>query len=252
MTISHIQIYISGEIFENEEFSHEESTFEPLGFNNNRLNCFMNAVLQSLFACSPFRNFIKSVPHQQGTGIEPSDYLLAPTFFEIRDLLRKISTQRNCADVALIYELWSAQTGLADNQEDAMEFLDFIINRLDTEVLLVNNQSDLKLHSPLIDISGLIYKVLGQEGNETTPTPITRIFYGLIRSKTNRGISENVYPFYRIQLSAVEVNTIFRYHFLNKYVVDLHQSHIKGQDFSCMSIIGVLFASRVPPRSSII
>lgn len=104
----------------------------------------MNAVLQSLFACSPFRNFIKSVRHRQGGEIEPSDYLLAPTVLELRDLLIKISTERNSADVGSIYELWSMKTGLADKPEDAMEFLDFLINTLDTEILSVNNQTDIK------------------------------------------------------------------------------------------------------------
>lgn len=99
----------------------------------------MNAVLQSLFACSPFRNFISSIPHPQNDAIEQSqEYLQAPTVVKLRDLMKKISTERICTDVESIYEIWTSHRGRADAYEDAMEFLDFLINKLDHEISTVS------------------------------------------------------------------------------------------------------------------
>lgn len=101
-------------------------TFEPKGLINEGVNCFINAILQSLFACPPFRKFITSTQDS-----------FSPTFLAFRNLFAEILASRNPTDVSCVYDLWRSFTKRKDVQEDAMEFLDFVINSLHEEMLSV-------------------------------------------------------------------------------------------------------------------
>lgn len=131
-------------IFQNTEIcSNRDSTFEPIGLKNGGFNCFVNAVLQSLFACSPFRNFIMSIPHTRSrTNEQLREYLQAPTVVELCKLMTEISTQRSSTDAFSIYKIWTTHCGRTNAYEDAMEFLDFIIDKVDHEMLTVNYKLD--------------------------------------------------------------------------------------------------------------
>lgn len=86
----------------------------------------MNAILQALFACPPFRKFISSAQDSH-----------SPTFVAFRDLLKEILASSNPTDVSGVYDIWSSFSKRTATHEDAMEFLDFVINSLHEEMLSV-------------------------------------------------------------------------------------------------------------------
>lgn len=118
--------YISGITSDGEQGQLLYQTFEPRGLINAGVNCFLNAIVQALFACLPFRKFISSTQNSY-----------SPTFLAFRDVFAEILASRNPTDVCGVYDLWCSFSERTDTQEDAMEFFDFVINSLHEGMLPV-------------------------------------------------------------------------------------------------------------------
>lgn len=137
----------------------------PRGFINKSNYCYMNASLQALVACPPFYNLIKAIPQQQffamrGGGAKSSS---TPTIDAMVELVNEFThlpagsrlTRRDkghkkddfAYDLACdppiepttVHKLWnSSRTEHEGRQEDAEEFLGYLLNKLNDEMVEVN------------------------------------------------------------------------------------------------------------------
>lgn len=139
-------------------------SLRPRGLTNRSNYCYINAILQALLACPPFYNLMKSIPLDAPVYRFKTN---TPTIDAVVELVREFSNLPNGSrlhrrdkggnkkeDVTFelvcdpsieptaIHKLWnSTRNDNEGRQEDAEEFLGYVLNKLNDEMLEVNSFS---------------------------------------------------------------------------------------------------------------
>ena len=141
--------------FQNFGMNHRSSMIKPRGLSNRNNWCFVNAILQALVACPTFYNLVKSLPEEPMKKASMAKYTKAIHGFvseftpldHFPKLNRRDKGKKNeDLPVGMTFEASSIfQLLLSLNsdtfkveegrQEDAEEFLTFLLNELNDEML---------------------------------------------------------------------------------------------------------------------
>lgn len=136
-------------------------SLRPRGLTNRSNYCYINAILQALVACPPFYNLMKAIPLDQPSLRFKTN---TPTIDAMVELVREFSllpqgsrlqrrdkggnkkedvTYELICDPSFeplaIHKLWNAtRIDNEGSQEDAEEFLSYVLNKLNDEMLEVS------------------------------------------------------------------------------------------------------------------
>ncbi|XP_077983517.1 ubiquitin carboxyl-terminal hydrolase 10-like [Glandiceps talaboti] len=139
-----------GEFLLTVKFPYRALAFQPRGLNNVGNWCYVNAILQALLACPPLYNLLKSLPvtplSRRGQSSTPMMDSLGEFVNEFLPMPPKPGGKRTAQDLrpgapfepTYIYNLLTmlkSSMSIRGRQEDAEEFLGFILNGLHEEML---------------------------------------------------------------------------------------------------------------------
>ncbi|KAJ3177962.1 hypothetical protein HDU85_005679 [Gaertneriomyces sp. JEL0708] len=192
----------------------------PRGLINNGNMCFMNAILQPLLHCAPFYNLLKmlarEVAHKLGqVSLLQSMIIFQNEFFEEEPgtkLQLCEGDDRDAFAPEYVYEALRQCKGIGSvkgRQEDAEEFLGFILEGLHEELVKIQNKGQPTQQSQLPDSDaswtevGRNSKAVISRENQITESPITKIFGGKMRSVLRcpgRKDSVTMQPYQALQL----------------------------------------------------
>ncbi|XP_037037446.1 ubiquitin carboxyl-terminal hydrolase 10-A isoform X1 [Bradysia coprophila] len=234
-----------GEFFQKYKVDNSSVSLRPRGLINRSNNCYMNASLQALVACPPFYNLMRSIPLQPVVLRSKTN---TPTVDAMVELINEFShlppgarlTQHKKShkkeDVAYdlvsdqpfeptgIYKLWnSARPENEGRQEDAEEFLGFLLNKLNDEMLelkkLVEKPAVAEPQQSVAngDVNGETaddgdeWQLIGNKNKGSITrsadfgrTPLSDIFRGELRSRLQREgdhSTDIMQPFFTLQLN---------------------------------------------------
>lgn len=217
------------------------ASLRPRGLTNPSNYCYINSILQALMGCAPFYNLIRSIPKQLvalSTEVNTptinamlqfaSEFSTLPSGLRLSRPLKQVKGKDEVGgelhcdpafEPSAIYKLWndSREEHVEGRQEDAEEFLGYVLNKLNDEML---------------EVIKLIAKPsVEQNGNEQTPdndegqvwqiinnrnkgivtrqtdfgrTPLSDIFRGEVRSRLQREgeyCTDLIAPFFTLQLN---------------------------------------------------
>jgi len=135
--------------------------------------CYSNSVLQALYFCKPFREKVLEYKAKNKKGKETLLSCLADLFYSIATQKKKVGT---IAPKKFIARLRKEKVDF-DNymQQDAHEFLNFLINHINEIIVAERNQ-----------VSGKPNKNSNADSNNDhrKPTWISDIFQGIFTSET--------------------------------------------------------------------
>ena len=137
-------------------------SLRPRGLTNRSNYCYINSILQALVACPPFYNLMKAIPQEQPafrlkTNTPTIDAMieLVREFSQLPPgsrLQRPVKNANKKEDLAFdlvcdpafeptaIHKLWnSTRSDNEGRQEDAEEFLSYVLNKLNDEMLEVSD-----------------------------------------------------------------------------------------------------------------
>ncbi|KAH8326953.1 hypothetical protein KR074_009152, partial [Drosophila pseudoananassae] len=241
-------------------------SLRPRGLTNRSNYCYINSILQALLGCSPFYNLLRSIPKQAAVLSEVktptvnammsfmSNFSSLPSGLRLRlNPINKgsqnkgkdefVGSDLQC-DMAFepteIYKLWndSREEHVEGRQEDAEEFLGYVLNKLNDEMLEViklidkpSAQQNGQDQSESED-GGDVWQVsLPERANQGAPivesfshqmicnnrnkgsvtrqtdfgrTPVSDIFRGELRSRLQREgehSTDVIQPFFTLQLN---------------------------------------------------
>lgn len=232
--------------------NHRSSMIKPRGLGNRSNWCFVNAIMQALVACPPFYNLIKSLPegvmkkssgvkiikvvHEFVSEFSPLDHfpklnrrdkgkknedLPLGTTFEAGSIFQFLLTL-NSSDTFKVEE---------GRQEDGEEFLTFLLNQLNDEMLALMKLLDIDENGEDKDDEGendvfeedegndewhevgarnrsLLTRRVGNS-NETVRSPLGNIFQGQLQScvqLTNGEPTATLQPFFTLPLDIQSKN----------------------------------------------
>ncbi|XP_037938976.1 ubiquitin carboxyl-terminal hydrolase 10 [Teleopsis dalmanni] len=215
-------------------------SLRPRGLTNRSNYCYINSILQALMGCSPFYNLIRSIPKQAATLCD----VKTPTINAMISLMSNFSTlpsgqrlrtnnknSKGKDDLGVelqcdpsfepteIYKLWneSREEHSEGRQEDAEEFLGYVLNKLNDEMLEVvkliakpattNGQNDQNEND-----DGDAWQMICNNRNKGSitrqtdfgRTPLSDIFRGELRSRLQREgehSTDDIQPFFTLQLN---------------------------------------------------
>ncbi|XWX01460.1 hypothetical protein V2A60_009488 [Cordyceps javanica] len=194
---------------------------EPRGLINTGNMCYMNSVLQVLMFCSPFYDFLDQISKRAAHSFKSETPLLdamimfmheykvlksAPTDEQLRKMIRGEEIERYGEPFTpeFVYEAIRQLSRFASmrrgHQQDAEEFLGFLLQSLDDECTHVMNNasqtasqtgsSEVASVDGSADPSGDWLEVgrkqraaVTRSSGSNTSTPLTKIFGGLLRSE---------------------------------------------------------------------
>lgn len=161
MLILYISFFPCTDFLAKQKIDNNAISLRPRGLTNRSNYCYMNAILQALIACPPFFNLMKSIPLEKAALNQKSN---TPTIEAMGELVRAFShfpngqrlhgrENRNSnkkEDISYelacdpsfepitIHKLWnSTRSDNEGRQEDAEEFLSYVLNKLNDEMLEV-------------------------------------------------------------------------------------------------------------------
>ncbi|XP_056641731.1 ubiquitin carboxyl-terminal hydrolase 10 [Diorhabda sublineata] len=215
-------------------------SLEPRGLLNQSNYCYINSILQALAACPPLYNLLTDLSgnispneNRKKTPVIDAMCCFMKEFKHLPPNMRKNSKKDTNIIIKTdtpfvptwIFKLLNGNNSelIEGRQEDAEEFLGFLLNGLNDEMLelikLVRNDQD-KTETRISyeeDVEKE-WKVMGPKNKgsitrrtEFGKTPISDIFGGLLKSKIHRAgelTTENVQPFFTLQLNIKKVKTV--------------------------------------------
>ncbi|ALC43495.1 CG32479 [Drosophila busckii] len=221
-------------------------SLRPRGLTNRSNYCYINSILQALLGCAPFYNLLRSIPKQaaQQSEVKTPTVNAMMSFMSNFSALPSGSRQRlsnnskagqikgkdefagmdlHC-DLAFepteIYKLWndSREEHVEGRQEDAEEFLGYVLNKLNDEMLEVVKliakpvaQQNGEQEQDQED-GGDVWQMICNNRNKGSVTrqtdfgrtPISDIFRGELRSRLQREgehSTDVIQPFFTLQLN---------------------------------------------------
>ncbi|KAJ3632027.1 hypothetical protein MTP99_013125 [Tenebrio molitor] len=192
-----------------EQFPSNEHYFGLVNFGNT---CYSNSVLQALYFCKPFRDRVLEYKAKNKRTKETLLTCLADLFHSIATQKKKVGS---IAPKKFIARLRKEKEEF-DNymQQDAHEFLNFLINHI-SEIILAERQQNSTTNN-------IKSKGTGENGTAHTPpepTWVHEIFQGILTSETRCLNCENVSSkdedFFDLQVD-IEQNTSIT-HCLSSY-----------------------------------
>ncbi|XP_006815634.1 uncharacterized protein LOC100378663 [Saccoglossus kowalevskii] len=139
-----------GEFLINVKFPYRALALQPRGLNNVGNWCYINATLQALLSCPPMYNLLKSLPvtplFRRGPSCTPMMDCLAHFVTEFTPMPKAGGVKRTAQDLrpgapfepTYVYRLLAlvkSSMSTKGRQEDAEEFLGFVLNGLHEEML---------------------------------------------------------------------------------------------------------------------
>uniref|UniRef100_A0A1B0FB30 ubiquitinyl hydrolase 1 n=1 Tax=Glossina morsitans morsitans TaxID=37546 RepID=A0A1B0FB30_GLOMM len=215
-------------------------SLRPRGLTNRSNYCYINSILQALLGCAPFYNLIRSIPKQAAALCEVktptvnamitfmSNFSNLPTGLRLRTTKGPknkddLSGELQC-DPAFepteIYKLWndSREEHVEGRQEDAEEFLSYILNKLNDEMLEIlkliakPNSEQNGQNEQSENEDGDVWQMIRNNRNKGSVTrqtdfghtPLSDIFRGELRSRLQREgehSTDVIQPFFTLQLN---------------------------------------------------
>ncbi|KAJ3426337.1 hypothetical protein M0813_09137 [Anaeramoeba flamelloides] len=116
-----------------------------MGLNNYGNTCYANSILQSLYHCIPFREFVLSQHNKELSKIEQMNLLncLSELFHNIRynsKQIGKVGPRKFIGKLRKVNLLFAGKT-----QQDAQEFLNFLLNEI-SDLYLQHKYPEMNLH----------------------------------------------------------------------------------------------------------
>ncbi|XP_072397586.1 ubiquitin carboxyl-terminal hydrolase 10-B [Diabrotica undecimpunctata] len=224
-------------------------SLQPRGLLNQSNYCYINSILQALIACPPLYNLLiglaqnissnekrKPTPVIDGMCRFVKEFKHLPPNVRVKDNKKADKNAKKDLNVMIntdipfeptwIYKMLNGiRTDLIEGrQEDAEEFLGFLLNGLNDEMLelikLVKSDFDEPPEAPTQaeDDADKEWKVMGPKNKGSITrrtdfdrTPISDIFGGLLKSRIQRTgdlSTENIQPFLTLQLNIEKVKTV--------------------------------------------
>ncbi|KAK5113136.1 hypothetical protein LTR85_010954 [Meristemomyces frigidus] len=222
------------------------SFLEPRGLVNTGNMCYMNSILQVLVFCAPFYNFLEQVRQRTVHSLKSETPLIDATIMFMREFkvlgsadsvdgLRRMLKPEQLEQFGepvtpdyvydAIQKLSRFQNMRRGHQQDAEEFLGFFLEALHDECVGVMQGQDDGVKSPGTDTSNTEAEgwlevgkkqkasVTRTAGQQDSPSPITKIFGGHLRSELRvPGLKDSVtlepYKPLQLDIGAAPVNNI--------------------------------------------
>ncbi|KAI8900329.1 hypothetical protein BC833DRAFT_582371 [Globomyces pollinis-pini] len=187
----------------------------PRGLINNGNMCFMNAILQPLIHCPPFYVFFlelsKHTTHNFTSKTPILDAMIDFTK-QFHHGSEPDAEQDSAFEAEFVYDAIRLRTkidSLKGRQEDAEEFLGFLLDGIHEELLLTVDKPLVAIEKPNDDWIevGKKNKTVTTQRIEIQPSQITRLFGGQLRSIVKSvGSKESITlePFQSLQLDITD------------------------------------------------
>ncbi|CRL04463.1 CLUMA_CG017546, isoform A [Clunio marinus] len=209
-----------GDFFSKYKIESSSVSLLPRGLLNKSNYCYINAILQALVACPPFYHLMKAIPQmsptyrvQTKTPVTDAMVELVSNYSplpyrkwvprdkmnrkeEVPEIIRDSAFEPVCI-FKMLQALRTEMFPVEGRQEDAEEFLSFILNRMNDEMIEV--------------ISGTRNKSTITRTTDFGRSPISDIFGGKLRLRVHREgdhSSDNIEPFFTLKLVIEKATTV--------------------------------------------
>ncbi|KAJ1959782.1 hypothetical protein IWQ62_004481 [Dispira parvispora] len=190
------------QLLEDYQLSFRRTLIQPRGLINNGNMCFMNSILQSLVYCPPFYNLLCTIGNQVAHSFHSTTPLMDSLVAFVKEFRvitspATLDASEKVGDSMVPEPVYNALRSLKKfdsmkgRQEDAQEFMGYLLDGLHEEMLTIIRDSDAGEHgSTSADNSeDQGWVEVGKKNRIATtrtltlhPSPVTHIFGGQLRS----------------------------------------------------------------------